>query len=69
MRRDRRSALREEARSKLREGNSQQVKDTLEEFGFNPEEPHGMIDLQTPNNMENEMLGNKGALTLTQTKH
>ena len=69
MRRDRRSALREEARSKLREGNSQQVKDILEEFGFNAEEPHEMIDLQAPNNMENEMLGKKGALNLTQTKH
>ena len=69
MRRDRRSALREGARSKLREGNSQQVKDILEEFGFNPEEPHEMIDLQAPNNMENEISGKKGALTLTQTKH
>jgi hypothetical protein len=39
------------------------------EFGFNPEEPHEMIDLQAPNNMENEMLGKKGALTLTKTKH
>jgi len=51
MRKDRRSALREGARSKLREGNSQQVKDILEEFGFNPEEPHEMIDLQAPINM------------------
>ena len=69
MRRDRRSALREGARSKIREGNSQQVKDILEEFGFNPEEPHEMIDFQAPNSMENEMLGKKGALTLTQTKY
>jgi hypothetical protein len=45
MRRDRRSALREEARSKLRKGNSQQVKNILEEFGFNPEEPHEIIHL------------------------
>ena len=55
--------------SKLRQGNSQRLKDILEEFGFNAEEPHEMIDLQAPNNMENEISGKKGALTLTQTKH